>query len=159
MANLKIVCVMNDEILEILPIYTENLYRNEENIKLPEIIFGDENADILIIIQESENNSGAIDLIRKILAACKLNLETVQCVFFAEDSNPFPALNQSSAGIIIIFDATMTNGHYTLMAPYYKVIAFKNKKIILSDSLAALENNAQLKGKLWNSLKELFKLS
>jgi hypothetical protein len=112
----------------------------------------------VLFVQHAKVNSTAAqrDLLKNIIVnGIKYNHE--DCGYLKIDTPiSLPAIEKLPARIVVFFGISTDSFSPELKKEYYQIQRYNKLTILLSDSLAALEEKKELKAKLWNSLKELF---
>lgn len=112
----------------------------------------------LLFVQHAKVNSTATqrDLLKNIIVnGIKYNHE--DCGYLKIDTPiSLAAIEKLPARIVVFFGIATDSFSPELKKEYYQIQRYNKLTILLSDSLASLEEKKELKGKLWNSLKELF---
>ena len=99
------------------------------------------------------------DFLIKILAAAGLNLETDTLFAEIPAGKPvslLPAIKEKHAEIILIFGLHMAQLGFSIDFPLYHIQSFYGTTILIADPLSVLEPDKLRKGKLWESLQQLF---
>ncbi|MFN8415496.1 MAG: hypothetical protein U0U66_04095 [Cytophagaceae bacterium] len=112
----------------------------------------------LLFVQHAkvESTPTQRDLLKNIIVnGIKYNHE--DCGYLKIDTPiSLAAIEKLPARIVVFFGIATDSFSPELKKEYYQIQRYNKLTILLSDSLASLEEKKELKGKLWNSLKELF---
>ncbi len=147
-------------------INTKKVYQLELSKKAHAFIMeaeqNSEDLSTLIFLDNLEKGSETETLLLKILEAVKLT----EANYIFIDKSVFPTILLShfkkskftSIENLLIFGLPADQVGLNTISLKYIEMNSGNYKILFSDDLKALKGNAGLKGKLWNSLKKIFKV-
>jgi hypothetical protein len=101
-----------------------------------------------------------LSFLTNILSACKLSLADVAIVnVHSINKEEVETLIQPlSPKHVLLFGITPLSIDLPINFPQFQLQAFNKRTYLYSPDLKTLENNKELKSKLWNSLKTLFGL-
>lgn len=124
--------------------------------------FGGNGQHILLLVNESKNpfvDDTQLTFLSGILNACKLTLEDVALVNIANTAPDYKKLTDNlSSKIILMFGVTPDEIQLPFVMPEFQRQSYNNQVYIAAPSLTELENNKDLKRKLWTVLQQLFSL-
>lgn len=128
---------------------------------------GENLKNIVIIVNQPNSihvNKSELTFLTNILKACQLNINDIAIINVAEQKVIFTEVKeQLSAMQIILFDVEPSFIRLPFTIPPFQVQSFADAAIMLAPSLSALNkpdsDGRLLKTKLWNSLKQIFKIS
>lgn len=116
--------------------------------------------NILIIV--SNGNTGIIseyelNFLNNVLTACKLNLADVAIVNWdVAETNQLELLTNLEPVTILLFNVDPVTLGLPINFPHFQIQAHNKKIYLHAPSLLEIENNIDLKKRLWGSLKLLF---
>ena len=125
--------------------------------------FGGNKQQISLIVNNTDAvfvNDQQLSFLSGILTACKLTLEDVALINIASH----PKLSYKNiaenfnAKFVIMFGILADAIQLPFIMPEFQKQSYNNEVYIAVPSLTALENDKELKRKLWNVLKEIFSL-
>jgi hypothetical protein len=132
-----------------------------EQKPLPKVKFLGENQKNITLFIQNENgaylNDDLFNLLTNILNACKLGMQDVALINIAGfPATALPVWQQAvnMQQCIVFGIAPGSLGLEPL--PVYQVHRAGDVQVLFSDPLEIIATDKQLKGKLWNSLKQLF---
>ena len=96
--------------------------------------------------------------LHKILQACKLQPEKIGLVNLYENTHSIEELVHDLQPKLLILCGLPESINKPVTSSFYETTDWKNLKTMQIDSLEQIEQDPQLKTKLWNALRRLFNL-
>jgi len=131
---------------------------NTKNIEIS--YFGGNKQHILLLVNDPDNafiDDAQLTFLSGILNACKLTLEDIALVNIADNSTNYKKLNEDlSPKIIIMFGVIPEEIQLPFVIPQFQKQSYNNQFYIAASSLTDLEDNKDLKRRLWAVLQQLF---
>lgn len=95
-----------------------------------------------------------------ILSACKLTLEDIGLlnIASAHEVSYTDVINAFNPAIVIMFGVTTDAIHLPFIMPEFQKQSYNNQVYLAAPPLQLLENNKELKRKLWMALQQIFSL-
>lgn len=117
-------------------------------------------AGVLIIVRDKLiNGSTTHTMFTNLLNACNLSLAQVDLISpYTLDISAYDLLKKYSPAQIIMFGVASSEIGLSVYFPDYQVQDVDGIHYLTAPDLALIENNPDLKKKLWQSLKKLFSL-
>ena len=131
--------------------------QGSKKLQEPEIKYSGNISSGVMVILDEEATDNDLSLLSKILAAVKLDLENVALVRVDEniDEN-LEAITKFDSLKIISFGAGTVKNQLLDIHSKYAPTTIGGHTVIISDKLSELDQNQELKKRLWNTLKEIF---
>ncbi len=132
------------------------------NSILNELTFlGNNKKNIVIIISNATTpylEDNEFTLLSNVLGACKLTLADIALInVYNKDSEAIQnTINLLKAKIVMMFGVEPLDIGLPMNFPHFQIQSFNNLKYLGNTTLQSLENDKELKKKLWVCLKELF---
>lgn len=122
---------------------------------------GNNGKNVLIIVNESNAmhlQDEDLNLLLKILNACKLSMADIALLNFHKNSSAdFPGLNNVfNPSTILLFGITPTELDFPLNFPHFQLQAYNGQHYLGSPSLKSLSKDDTLKKQLWLALQKHF---
>ena len=139
---------------EIQPVTVENSDLN---------IFGGNKQHILLLVNNADTafvNEQELSFLTGILTACKLTLEDVGIINMAS----YPSISYSMISntfkpkIVLMFGLTPGSIQLPFVVPEFQRQSYNNQVYLAAPPLTEIENNKDLKRKLWTALQQTFSL-
>ena len=100
-----------------------------------------------------------INFLTNVLAACKLSIEDVAIVNnYKIDQTHLQNIIHSEAKNILLFGVQPFSIGLPINFPQFQLQQFNKRTYLHAPSLSQIENDKELKTKLWNALKTLFEI-
>ena len=160
--------------IQLPPIVICNLYRDciiDPNIKIAKLhtktdklkFLGGNGKHILLLVNNTDATflpDSQLDFLSGIISACKLNIGDVAIVNLnALESTGRKNIPESlNSEIVVLFGIKSSVLELPFKIPDFQVQHFKNRKYLFAPELDAVKNDADLKRKLWEALKNIFSL-
>lgn len=133
---------------------------NDANIK----ILGENKKNISILVNDSEAvylSDDKLDLITKLLTACKLTLADVAIINTHHKQITYNQVeSQLNPQYILLFGINATQFKLPIIFPEYRVQQYDNRKMLIAADLSQMLGNTEQvkieKSKLWLSLRQMF---
>ena len=143
-----------------------DLYSEEKSLieKTDKINFlGGNGKPILVLVNNIDVSflpDNQLNFLLGILSACKLNMADIAIVNLSKmDNTAHKNLPEFfKAEVIILFGIEATALSLPFKIPDFQVQLFKNQKYLFSPALDVIENDAHLKKRLWEALKNMFSI-
>jgi len=125
--------------------------------------FGGNKQHIILLVNNPDTafvNDQQLTFLSGILNACKLTLEDVGLLNIAS----YPAISYKkisetfNPGIVIMFSITPDTIQLPFLMPDFQRQSYNNQVYVAVPALDALENDKDLKRKLWTVLQQIFSL-
>lgn len=124
--------------------------------------FGGNRQHILLLVHDNNNafvDETQLTFLTGILNACKLTLEDIALVNIYMSTASYKKLNVTlSPKIILMLGVTPDEIQLPFVMPEFQRQSYNGQVYIAAPSLTELENNKELKRKLWTVLQQLFSL-
>lgn len=149
-----------------------NLYRNSlvdadrrpanNNGKSGDINFLGGNSKHILFLVKNENvpflSGPELEFLSGVLSACKLNMSDIAVVnlYKTDDADHKQVIDLLAAETIIISGIESSALRLPFKIPEFQVQPFKNRKYLFTPGLDVIQNDKELKRKLWESLKNIF---
>lgn len=117
---------------------------------------GGNKKNILVGINASNPDKKDQDLLNNLLAACKLTLNDIALVnFHGQPTSVQNAADELNISKVILFGIKPEPG---LTKKKYEIVNFNNRTFLMADELKELHGDVEKKKKLWQCLRQLFKI-
>jgi hypothetical protein len=102
----------------------------------------------------------ALQFVTGVLGACKLSLDDVAIINLAvnPDTTYKEVISFFKSRVVMLFDIEPSSIGLPINFPHFQLQAFTGNTFLYSPSLEEIENNKDLKTKLWYCLKRLFNI-
>jgi DNA polymerase III psi subunit len=140
---------------QILSIYKESLYVNK-NYTNSLKISGEGNKKILVLYTAADAVQNSMDLLQKILGACKLIPSDYWLVEASADLETLSIAQELKAEKIISFGLGIYNELYKLPLKTYQILSLQEMQCIISQPLSQIATNNADKNALWQALQKMF---
>ncbi|MEN0045817.1 MAG: hypothetical protein AAF806_02025 [Bacteroidota bacterium] len=114
----------------------------------------DKNYTIAILVNTDEYDESNQELLKKIIGAMKLNFEQEVFVYKLEEYENID-FNSINCKTLLSFDVSMKRAGVHYRMPKYQLLHYNNAQFLLADSLPKIAVDKNLKGALWNVLKNI----
>ncbi|MEZ5046432.1 MAG: hypothetical protein R2831_05520 [Chitinophagaceae bacterium] len=144
---------------EIINIYNETLYIDFSSNVANTIVKGEKEAQVSVFVLTKDFNQEAELFLEKMLQACQLSKATYKIVVLEMEAYALANYRQYKSDINLFFGFSLENDVFAMKRAYNKPFRFNEKKWLISQSLAELMQNVNLKSELWvHGLKVLFSI-
>jgi hypothetical protein len=163
---------MSLENIQLHPVTLQQLYKysligpradnevvNEGNKALQ--FLGGNRKGIFVLVDNNEATflpGSQLDLLMEILSACKLTMEDVALVNINKADFNYRKLPDLEMKIVLVFGIAFSDLGLPFKIPEFQVQSFEEHSWLLIPSINLLQENKELKRKLWLCLKQLFSL-
>jgi DNA polymerase III psi subunit len=124
----------------------------------PSSTLGDDSQMVWVVLNQQEANDHDLsDLLRKILKAINIDLDSEVFQILVEKDESFYLANilPSNAKIIIAFGIPPSSLGMTIEVKLYNKFILRDHQFIFSDELSQIRNNGDNKRSLWSSLQSI----
>ncbi len=135
-----------------------NIFNIEDAEHIP--TRGANQKNLFIFLSENEaENAGLVELLSKILAAIKYDLETDALMILQTSDEPISlsklCQNETQSSVLVFGYEPKHLGIYANMKKYV-FFELQNTHYLFCDNLSLIENQKDLKSALWEALKKRF---
>ena len=121
---------------------------------------GSNNAQIIFLVndrQHSYASDEAMDMLLKLLAACKLSMEDIALInCFGQEVNYDSLTNQFRPKKTLLFGVDPAAINLPFMIPFFQVQRHNDQSYLFAPALEDFLSDTALKKKLWTSLQKIF---
>jgi DNA polymerase III psi subunit len=149
-------------------LYKESLVQLNDIRQLPDTlpettsnVLGNNKRQVLILVRYNDQSIIAesdLSFLLNILKACKLSLNDVSIVNMEglEETSYQQLIRDFTPKTILLFDVLQTQISLPVHFPDFQVQSFMDIRFISSPALKILQQDEDLKRKLWSGLKQIF---
>lgn len=152
---------MNDlQAIEVLHIYQETLYTQVDINHAYRIISGSYGQQILLCITASDEQAHLLELLQKMMHACKLTEVDYQVVVIENMSPVHRVVAQCQPHVCILFGMSLQHESFQSLKKTYIPFRFNQVKMLTTHTLQEINQDATIKSTLWNQgLKPIFNIA
>ena len=146
--------------------FTNKKIKQEESVAAPikKIFLGDNKENVAVLIKDSSAvhiNDEWLKTLSKLLSACKLTLEDVAIINYANQNEVFSSLKETlQPKVALMFDVTTQDIQLPFTIPHYQVQRYSDCTFMTAPIITLTTDNKEPirseKKKLWEKLKLIF---
>ena len=130
-----------------LPVNKIKALKHQDKIKAPFLIFIKSNVDV---------NVELIEMLDKIVAALKLNVDKTEYIVFSGKVLMMDLIANYQAEKVLVFGAECDDLNLNMHLSLYKVYNINQIQLLMVNNIIDVYGNQKLKATLWQQLKSMF---
>lgn len=115
---------------------------------------------VLFLVNDPDNKfvgDGEMDMLTRLIAACKLTMDDIALANFASDPRPYAAYHAALQPVVsLVFGLTPAEWELPFTIPHFQVQSFNNQQFMIAPALSGFNGDTALKKQLWACLQKIF---